>query len=430
MDTSTRVPTTIITGSVRYEAGLQGGVTVGQLAHYLSALMPGLETSTLEWAQPIPAARRLHWFSWQPGDRLVIRTSPPRGGVFPTPVRPGDQIVQFAANGFAVSSGGKRTLIVGKPDFAHNQLPDVDLRLFFSPQVLNYISRNCLNLTYDPREQTWFISRTGHTRIWLDDLAVNKTPVPLNATQRLRFYRATADPTANQPLGEIAVSIATNPGAANANTIQLGAEQVSLILGIEHESVLLQASASIQADQIIRRLLAYHQIQAQEPAEIYHLRLIRPEAPLDSLDWGDEAFLYAAQTQQDEASALHLVDVHDRARQYTIQTSQTDRAVQLGWRADGQPAQDNMDIDLLDAVVGAAMLPFDVMTLLRYRANEETWWVVPVEQSGAAVFINNTRLGRTPLRLTTGDVLSFGMSVSHYFARFEVQITNQEATKL
>ncbi len=63
------------------------------------------------------------------------------------------------------------------------------------------------------------------------------------------------------------------------------------------------------------------------------------------------------------------------------------------------------------------------MALLRYNADQRAWWVVPHAASGAAVFVNNTRLGSAPIMLTSGDVLSFGMTVSHYYARFEVGVT-------
>ncbi len=430
MVTAFKIPTTIVSSGTAYTASLDNRVRVGELADYLSANEPSIQTSTLEMATPIPASRRLHWLNWQPGDRLAIFARHPQRGEFPAPLRPGDQLVRFSARGLSVTSAGKRSLVIGKPDPVQGDMPDIDLRLLLPASTLEYVSRQCLHLSFEQDRQTWFVSRMGHTRVLLDEMELDRQPVPLNARQQMTFYRASDEPrgAGALALGTVDVQVEAASSHGSGAMIRQGTEAVPLTLGLEDEMVIVRASESIQVDQIMTRLLDHRQVATRDARVAgFVLQLVPPGAELRSLPLEDGAFWYAAYTQTNDISVLQLIDVHNRQRAYTVHVDREDRAVRLGWRADGQPADRMYDLDLQPSVVGQAMLPFDVMAQVRYRAGEKMWWLDPAAQSGAAVFVNSIRLGSMPLPLTTGDVLSFGLSVSHYFARFEVEITVRRA---
>lgn len=430
MVTAFKIPTSIVSSGTSYHASLDSRVRVGELADYLSANEPSVQASTLEMATPVPASRRLHWLNWQPGDRLAIFARRPQRGEFPAPLRPGDSVVRFSAQGLSVTSAGRRSLVIGKPDPTQAEAPDVDLRLLLPASALDFVSRQCLHLSFEPEQGTWFISRMGHTRVLLDEMELERRPVPLNARQRLTFFRASDEPRAAESLALGTVDVQVEAASTNGEgaAIRQGTEGVPVTLGLEDEMVIVRASESIQVDQIMTRLLDHRGVASRDARVVgYVLQLVPPGVELRSLPLPEGGFWYAAYTQTSDISVLQLVDVHDRRRAYTVHVDREDRAVRLGWRADGQPAEQLFDLDLQPSVVGQAMLPFDVVAQVRYRAAEKMWWLDPAVQSGAAVFVNSTRLGSMPLPLTSGDVLSFGLSVSHYFARFAVEIAARRA---
>src|SRR5690606_13420595 len=113
----------------------------------------------------------------------------------------------FRLGDFEINSRGKKALLVGKADESQGNIPDVDLRYFFPARTLEFISRNCLTLTFDEARRAWSALKTGQTRVTLDELELGGTPVTLNDEQWLRFYRANDDPASGKPIGEIRLMV-------------------------------------------------------------------------------------------------------------------------------------------------------------------------------------------------------------------------------
>jgi len=61
-----------------------------------------------------------------------------------------------------------------------------------------------------------------------------------------------------------------------------------------------------------------------------------------------------------------------------------------------------------------------------YNAADESWRIRLEERAHVPLFINNARVtSSAPVQLTSGDVLSFGPSITSYYARLEVELTSR-----
>src|SRR5574337_42797 len=162
-----RVPIALVPSSQHYQARVDGQVTVGEIARYLSQHEAQIEISTLELARPAHPEQRIEELDIQGGDRLIMFSHSARPLELPAPARPGDKTVQFSLGDSVVRSRGKKSLMVGKPEAGF--IPDVDLRHFISPRLLEFVSADCMRLYFDESAQVWYATRSGETRILLDE---------------------------------------------------------------------------------------------------------------------------------------------------------------------------------------------------------------------------------------------------------------------
>lgn len=425
-----RLSTAIVGTSLRYEAMLNQSVHIGQLARYLSQVETFLDTSTLELARPVMVDQRLQDLDIQTGDRLLIFLSPPKTVEFPAPLRPGDKIITIRRGDRVVSSRGKHSVLVGKPDESQQVVPDIDLRYLVPPDALDYISRNCLWLSVDLTLQQWYATRSGRTRIMVDDLELGQDAVPLNDVHRLRFYRATDNPLSTAPIAELHLAVEqVRTGSELLEGIETGQERMEVRVGTEREGQLLNASESLRLDQIVLRLARYNDITLPPESSVYLTRLLAPQNTLSALNSVPDAFLYSAVGLRHAYSVLHLYDILDRTRVYTVSALRQDDNKVIGCRMNADAPDPALNIDLYDTVIALGYDPRQVVmggsvqAHIQYRAVEDTWFIQPAEWTNAPLYLNNARLvGSIPMRLTTGDVLTFGPSVNHFYSRLEIEV--------
>src|ERR1041385_7625681 len=142
-----RVATAIVPSSQQYQTRVSGQVTVGEAARYLSQYETQIEVSTLEVARPALAEQRMDELDIQGGDRFIIFTHGARPVELAAPTRAGDKIVQFSQGDTRLSSRGKKSLVVGKAEAGF--IPDIDLRHFIAPKLLEFAAADCMRLYFD-----------------------------------------------------------------------------------------------------------------------------------------------------------------------------------------------------------------------------------------------------------------------------------------
>jgi hypothetical protein len=414
-----RVPTALVPSSQHYQTRVSGQVTVGELARYMAHVDTQVEVNTLEIARPARPEQRIDDLDIQGGDRFLIFTHQARPAELPTPIRPGDKIVQFTLGDTVISSREKKSLVVGRPEAAF--IPDVDLRHFIAPNLLELVSADCLRLYFDPSAQVWYAARSGETLIMLDEIPLEATPIALNDAQWVRFYR----PGDARPIGEMLVTLETVQAAENLALLPPGDETASLRIGLEKESQTLKVSGSIRAAQIVSSVAQYNRLPITVHASLYIARLVSPQTPLDMLRLGQSGLLYAALKLRYDQTVLVLRDVNRPARTYTLMAGQDER--QIGCRSAAENPLPDLDIDLYDAIIGQGddPRPFQGMSpyyaRILYRAEEQSWWIRLDERSQVPLFVNSTRATRSAsLPLISGDVVSIGPSLSHPYARLKV----------
>jgi hypothetical protein len=417
----------------QYVLTLNDQVTVGRLARYLSQQEAYVDASTLEIARPVQPTQRLQDVDVNPGDRLVICTSDAEKAELAAPLRPGDKLVKFAVGEVMVVSRGKKSLVIGKPDGARETAVDVDLRNFISPKSLTFISRECLRLDYDERNKAWFATKTGRTKVLLDEFEITTDKkVPLGDRAMMRFYRANDDPRSVRPLGEIRVMVEVVQSRDDILYLEQGKQFVNLEVGVPREVAGLNVSENVSLGQIVTSLAAYHRMGIPQNMSLYMLRLLAPETRVGTLDLGKDEFLYASRSQSYAHNLLILRDTLDRERKFELAAGLEDDEKLVGRRSDSNAEDPELDVDLYEVLVRRNNNLEAYKTISRrqlrilYKAAENTWWLKPEERSPVPVFINNTRASSsTPTQLTSGDVLSIGQTVDNYYARLEVEIMSK-----
>lgn len=425
-----RLSTAIVGSSTRYQALLSKFVTIGQMARYLSQSETFLDSSTLELARPVRIEQLLQELDIQSGDRLLIFPTPPKHGEFPTPLRPGDKVLTIKRGDVVLSSRGKRSLLVGKPDDSQQAVPDIDLRYLIAPELLDFISRNCLWLSFDEGRKQWHIKRTGKTRVVVDELELGSDPLPLNDIHRLRFYRAADNPldSASLPIGELELAVEdVQVGSELTHGIESGQERITVCVGAEREGQTLSASENLRVEQIVLRLAHYNRVALPLDFSIYLAHLLPPQTPLGSLKLAAGEFLYVSLGVRHAYSVLRLYDTHNRARMYPLSALRQDENKVIGCRLLPDVRDPGLDVDLYDSVVAHDLHQLPTITSVQahviYRAAEDAWFIQPAEWTNAPLYLNSVRLvGTALMRLITGDVLTFGPSVHQYYARLEVEI--------
>jgi hypothetical protein len=424
-----KLPAVMAQASQHYRAGLNGQVRVGEVARYLTQYEARIESSTLEIARPVQMNQRLQDVDLHPGDRLVVFSGRPRPADLPAPLRPGDKMLKFRLGDLEVHSRGKKSLLVGKADDSQQNIPDIDLRAFIPPRSLEFISRTCLTLTFDERTRAWQALKTGQTRATLDELELGANPVALNDEQWLRFYRAMDDPAKSQPIGEIRLIVEPVQAGESQAALPGGTFPLEVRVGLEKEAQLLKASDNIRLGQIVSSLAVHNRAPLQAEMQAYIMRLVSPEARLGTLGLGADEFLYAAFSLRYAHNALLLRDVHDRDQVYVLAAGLGDDEKVIGCRPQADAQINGLDVDLYETITaqGHDPRPFPGMSpyyaRITYAAGEGSWAIRLEERAHVPLFVNHLRAGsRSPIPLTSGDVLSFGPSVEHYYARLVAEL--------
>ncbi len=416
-----RIAAALVPSSQHYQARVAGQVTVGEVARYLSQQEAQIDMNTLEIARPVRLSQRVDELDIQGGDRVIIFTHAPRPVELPRPTRPGDKIVQFSLGETAIRSSGKQSLMVGRPEAGF--IPDVDLRHFITPKALEFVAADCLRLYFDDAARVWYAARSGQTRIMLDELELDVQPIALNDSQWVRFYRA-GDV---RPIGEMRVTLETVQQGEDVPVLPFGNETTELRIGLERESQSLRVSGTIRAEQIATSLTQYNRLPVRDDLSLYIARLVPPQTALDMLRLGEGGLLYAALKLRHAQTILLLRDAQQRDRVYTLLAGQGEQLI--GCRSQSETLQPDLDADLYEAITaqGSDPRPFQGMSpyyaRISYRLDDQSWWVWSDERSQVPLFVNNARASRSAaLPLTSGDVLSIGPSLSHAYARLEVEV--------
>ncbi|MFN8377616.1 MAG: hypothetical protein U0452_02995 [Anaerolineae bacterium] len=425
-----RLSTQLVNTRQSYALNLGERVTVGQLARYLSQQEAFIDVSTLEVARPVGPNQRLQDVDLQAGDRLAVFTAAPQAGELPAPLNPGDKVAKFIVGDVVITSRGKKSLQIGKPDPQRDV--DIDLRNLVSPRAIGFISRETMRLDFDDRSKIWYAARTGKTRVLINEFEVGTDRVPLSDVTTLRLYRAGDEPTnpAFQPLAVIRIEMETVQNREDIIYLDQGPVRAPIQIGVGKDRLTLNVSENLPLGQVAGSLLGYYKLNPATEYQIALLRLIPPATSLGSLKLGQDEFLYAARTQTFALNTLILRDIHQRDRAYTLAAGPEDDVKLVGRRPEAGIEDPELDVDLFEAVIPRGDNPNAFKSLSRrqlrlfYKAAENSWWAQLEERASVPVFVNNTRTSAiAPVQLTSGDVLSFGPTLETYYARLEVEIT-------
>lgn len=427
-----KLETVMVYSSHSYALQLSDQMQVRQIATYLSNYEAHVDTATLEIAYPIQRRQRLQDIDMQAGDRLVMFTQATRQAALPAPLRAGDKILKFASGQFEIQTHSKKGIVVGKPDDARQSIPDVDLRYFIAPNALSAISQECLHLRFDDSAQVWYASRIGNTRMMINEFELGQGQIPLNAYQVIRFYRETDDPQQSRPLGEMTLTVESAQVQQTQSNFLAGDMQVMVCVGGERGRQILRASEQWHIGNLMERLASYHSVPFTQATRFYLLRLVAPTLTLMDLALPDDCFLYASLSQHYAQNFLTMRDVHNPDRVYTLSAGAEDEEKRLGCRANREVADITLDVDLYDALIihGHDLRIFQHISRYQariyYRASGNTWWIRAEDHASTPIYINNTRLSSSAsIQLVSGDVLTMGESVDHYYARLEMAMTSR-----
>lgn len=425
-----RLSTQIVSARQSYTLNLGERVTVGKLARYLSQQEAGIDMNTLEFGRVVGANQHIRDIDLQAGDRLVVFTAPPQPGELTQPLNPGDKVAKFSVGDVIITSRGKKSLQIGRPDSRREV--DIDLRNLVSPRAIDFISRDTMRLDFDDHAKTWYASRTGKTRVLINEFELGTERVPLSDVTMLRLYRAGDEPTspAFQPLAVIRIEMETVQNREDIIFLDSGAVHTPIQIGVGKERLTLNVSENVPLGQVAGSLLGYHKLPPATEYQIYLLRLIPPATPLSTLGFGQDDILYASRSQSFALNALVLRDIHQRDREYALVAGPEDDVKLIGRRPEAAIEDPELDVDLYEAVIPRDNNPNAFKSLSRrqlkvfYKAAENSWWVQLEERASVPVFVNNTRTSAiAPVQLTSGDVLSFGPTLETCYARLEVEIT-------
>lgn len=400
-----------------YRTQVSGLVTLGDLARYLSTSEVQVAVNTLEIARPARPDQRVEELDLQGGDRLLVFSTPPTPVELPSPALSSDVGVRFSWGETTARSGSKHSLVVGKSEAGF--APDVDLRLFIAARSLEGIAADCLRLYFNEAGRSWHMTRSGSTRVMVDELELESRAMILNEHQRVRFYRAGE----RRALGEIEITLEKQTGVESGLTP--GNLAVMMSIGLENENHTLRASGNIRVEQIMTGLAQYQRVRAAPgDLRLYVARLGAPQTAIETLT-GDE-LLYTALHLPHTGQSLILRDFHHPEQVYTLMPGS--EALLIGCRTQRETAQADLDIDLYDSMVKERddPRPFQGMSPYlahaEYQAAEGAWRMRLDERAQVPVFINNTRLSRqVALAVTAGDVVSVGPSLNHYYVRLEAE---------
>lgn len=426
-----RITTAMAYSSHHYQTQLSAGVTVGEVARYLAHYEARIEASTLEMARATRPNHRLYDLDLQPGDRLVVFTQAAQPVEMPAPLRAGDRVLRLRLGSFDISSRGKRRLLIGRPDSGQNTIPDIDLRYFVPPNALDAIAGSRIWLQL--QGGMWYASKQGSARVLLDELELGSTPVMLNQNQWLRLYRAHDEPRQGIPaICDLQIRQEVAQTAEDAPYLQTGQMRAQMRVGLENESQALKASENVSMGQLASSLAAYNQMTLTTEMQVCVLRLVPPQVKLEMLARGEDIFLYTALNVRYARNLLRLRDIHNRAQVYVLSGSREDGEKLIGCRPDSGATGVGLDVDLYDSIVAQGHDPRLFNTLspyygrILYNAADESWRIRLEERAHVPLFINNMRVtSSAPVQLTSGDVVSFGPSITHYYTRLAVELSSQ-----
>jgi hypothetical protein len=428
-----KLSTVVVSSRKRYAIPMGDTNTVGRLARYLSQQEAFVDASTLEIARALSPTQKLQDIDLQAGDRLAVFTAPAERGTLTEPLNPGDKVLTFSVGSVEISSRGKKSLVIGKPDVNRESNIDIDLRSLVSPKTLGFISRETLRLDFDDRNKTWFASRLGKTRVLIDELEVGDKRVPISDVAVLRLYRAGDDPKnpAVPPLAQIQITAEAVQSSDDIVYLDPGSKALNVHVGDEPGKRVLNVSENVPFGQIVTAL-TQHLGLTTNSAAAYLLRLVPPATPVNTLEMGQDEFLYAARATSYALNALILRDIADESRAYTLVAGPEDDTKLIGRRTEPTLEDPELDVDLYEVLMAREGKPDAYKQLSRrqlkvfYRAAENSWWVQLEERASVPVFVNNTRATTTsPIQLTSGDVLSFGPNLDAYIARLAVEVSSR-----
>jgi hypothetical protein len=425
-----RVSARVAAQRQRYFLKLGGAMRIGRLARYLSQQEAFIDTSTLELARPVQPTQRVQDIDIQAGDRLVIFAAPPGNAELPAPLNPGDKVIKLIMGDTVVSSRGKKSLLIGKPDPSREV--DVDVRTFVSPKQLNFISRELMRLEFDERSKTWYAQKLGRTRLLVNNFELQNDRIPLGDESTLKLYRANEEPTnpAFRPMVELKLVTETVQSRDDIIYLDAGDIGVTIHVGVEKDSATLNISENVAFGQVITGLAAHMKMRLDGEYQLAHMRLLPPQTELSSLTLAPDEFLYAARAQSFATNVLVLRDLNNRERKYELVAGPEDDEKLIGRRPEASVEDPELDVDLYDTLMERAGTPNGFKGMSRrqfrvfYRAAENTWWAQMEDRASVPLYVNNTRAAAgTPVQLTSGDVISVGATVENYVARLEVEIT-------
>lgn len=416
-----RLSAVMVHSSHHYQTQIQPQITVREVARYLSQYESHIEARTLEVLRPVQPHQRLQELDMRGGDRLIIFSQPTKNADLPLPLRAGDKIVKFRAGDFEAQSRGKRALLVGKPD--EDLIPDIDLRYFVPLRALDWIAPSCLRLNFDEYSRTWYIVRVGETRVKVDELELGSDRVALNREQGLRFYAPNGE-----MIGQVRVLVETVQSREDALQLPPGNETVMIGVGLEKDSQTLRASDNIRMGQVATSLALHNRAPFVADLRLYVARLAAPNRTVGEMRLGQGEFLYTALNLRYARNVLLLRDVHQPDQVYIVVAGREDEEKFVGCRAQRDSQNPSLDVDLYESLMTQDMRLFQeaspYLGRILYRAAEQTWWIRPEERAPLPLFVNNSRMvSGAAVQLTAGDVLSFGTSVTHYYARLAVEVS-------
>jgi len=431
---ASRFSTVMVYASQRYTLHPGGDTTVQELAQYLAQYEPYIDSLTLEAAFRIQPNQRLGEINRQAGDRLVLFTHAAQQVQLPDSGKAGDKVLVFAKGRLQRRAGSQSGVLAGKPDDSEQVVPDVDLREFVSQENVEYVSRGCIWFSFDVRQNRWYASRMGKTRIFIDELELSLQKIPVDTIHRLRLYREMDDPQSSyvQPIADLTIRVETARQMSSSLSYQQGSQHVHIYVGTERSRQTIQVSDNIAAGQIMTSLSQYNRLPLTDQSILLLMRLLKPDETIADYQRQNAAFLYAARQLRQAQTTLLLRDIHHRHQTYTLMAGQGDEILRIGSREGDAGADQALAVDIRPVVSRRGYDPDMIRNLSRflakvqYQPTDNSWWLWLDEESLLPVYLNNTRLTTTiPIQITSGDVLSFGSRDQHYLARLEAAIISQ-----
>lgn len=395
---------------------------VGRLARFLSQQDSVLETGTLEIARLINNLDvPLTSLNLQPGDRLVLLDSTEEHASDQITMDASYKMLYFRSSSVEITSGGKKSLVLGRSDKGHS--PDVDLALFVLPEDLSasaHVSRRCIEMKFDSDSKCWTLERVGNPEVMINErfLGVNETII-VDRIFQLRFFHE------KRLIGAIEVDMQSVDADTSQTRLQDGNFPVQVRVALEKSNIWLNVTDTLPLHKIVEGLQYHWGLDEQQ--SLYLMQLALPDTELKALpnNAARDTFLYSGKRFKSAFNLLRLSNMLKPERNFErkANSGQVNIAIGLASTEGTNPRKIDLNLHEEMSELGQALMTRlnKIIANINYRESDGTWWLTPEDRNPLSIFINNDHLqSGNSHQLDTDDVITFGQSISNYYCRLQV----------